>query len=170
MDEQSSRSVERWERLEKRVEDASRAAQEYEQATDSRIASLEELASSQYTAAVVADNWGSHFDSRVSELEQGMADLELIRLSEIRDERDDRMEDLHQHLLPRTIPSRPDDSVHELGLPSPDGWADGAREPMSGDVPALLRQLLPKTMAQVGSLGGILVQHQSTLLHQQIAI
>lgn len=94
MDEQSSRSAERWERLEKRIEEVTQAMREYEQATDSRIASLEDFASSQYTAAVVADNWGSHFDSRVSDLEQRMADLELIRLSEIRDERDDRMEDL----------------------------------------------------------------------------
>ena len=54
--------------------------QEREDAVDSHIASLEGFASSQYTAAIVADNWGSHFDSRVTDLEQRMADLELIWL------------------------------------------------------------------------------------------
>jgi Mg2+/Co2+ transporter CorC len=63
---------------------------------DSRTASLEDFVSSQYTTTVVADNWGSHFESRVSGLETCMADLELIRLAEIRDEHDDRVEALEQ--------------------------------------------------------------------------
>jgi hypothetical protein len=45
---------------------------------------------------MVADNWGAHFDSRVDDLEQRMVDLELIRLAEIHDERDDRVEATEQ--------------------------------------------------------------------------
>lgn len=40
---------------------------------------------------MVADNWGAHFDERVSDLEHRMNELELIRLYEIRDERDERV-------------------------------------------------------------------------------
>jgi hypothetical protein len=43
---------------------------------------------------MVTDNWGAHFDSRVMDLEQRMANLELIHLAEIHDERDDRVEEL----------------------------------------------------------------------------
>jgi DNA repair exonuclease SbcCD ATPase subunit len=96
MDEQDKRSAERSERLEKRFEDASASLQESEDAVDSRLSSLEGFANAQYTAAVVADNWATHFDSRVDDLEQRMADLELIRLVEIRDERDDRVEAVEQ--------------------------------------------------------------------------
>ena len=53
------------------------------------IKSLEEYASAQYTVVVVTDNWGAHFEERVSDLEQRMVDLELIRIHEINDERDD---------------------------------------------------------------------------------
>ncbi|CAD6334072.1 unnamed protein product [Miscanthus lutarioriparius] len=95
MEEFDTRSAERWERLEKKgFEDASAALQEREEAVDGRLAALEDFASSQYTAAVVADNWGTHFDSRVTDLEQRMVDIELIRLAEIRDEQDDRVEAL----------------------------------------------------------------------------
>ncbi|CAD6246410.1 unnamed protein product [Miscanthus lutarioriparius] len=86
MEDLDKRFAERWERLEKRFEDASTALQEREQDVDGRPASLEDYASTQYIAATVADNWGAHFDSCVSDLEQRMADLELIRLAEIRDE------------------------------------------------------------------------------------
>jgi hypothetical protein len=56
---------------------------------------LESFALSQYIAAIVTENWGGgHFDWRVMDLEQRMADLELIHLTEIRDERDDRVEEL----------------------------------------------------------------------------
>jgi hypothetical protein len=94
MEDFDRRSAEHWERLERRFEDASATVQEREEAVDGRLIELENFASTQYTAAVIADNWGSHFDSRVSDLEQRMADLELIRLAEIRDERDDRVEAL----------------------------------------------------------------------------
>jgi hypothetical protein len=57
IDEQNSRSAERWERLEKRFEEVSYSLQEYEEATDAHISSLESFASAQYTAAIVADNW-----------------------------------------------------------------------------------------------------------------
>lgn len=46
----------------------------------------------QYCAAVVANNWGSHFEERLQDLEQCTADLELIRIHKIRDERDDLVE------------------------------------------------------------------------------
>ena len=90
------RSAERWERLEKRIDDASASLQEREGSVDARLLSLENFASAQFTAAIVADNWGSHFDARVSDLEQRMFDLELIRLNEIRDESDDRVEAVEQ--------------------------------------------------------------------------
>lgn len=56
MEEQDKRSAERWERLEKRFEDAGDALQEREQAVEAHISSLEDLTSAQYTAAVVFDN------------------------------------------------------------------------------------------------------------------
>jgi hypothetical protein len=61
------------------------------EAVDLRVAQLEEYTNAQYTAAVVADNWGAHFDEHVSDLEHHMNELELIRLYEIRDERDERV-------------------------------------------------------------------------------
>ena len=59
----------RWERWERRFEEATSELQERDEAVDRRIKSLEEFASAQYTAAVVANNWGGHFDERVSDLE-----------------------------------------------------------------------------------------------------
>jgi chromosome segregation ATPase len=94
MDNYDARSAERWGRLEKRVDDAEASLREREVAVDSRLTSLEGLVSAQYTAAAVADNWGSHFEVRLEELDQRMGALELIRLAEIHDERDDRVEDL----------------------------------------------------------------------------
>ena len=94
MEELDKHSAERWERLEKRFEDAGDALQGHEQAIEIRVAALEDLTSAQYTAAVVSDNWGARFDLRIDDLEQRMADLELIRLAEIHDERDDRLEAL----------------------------------------------------------------------------
>ena len=49
----------RWERWERRFEEATSDFQERNEAVDRRIQSLEEFASAQYTAAVVADNWGA---------------------------------------------------------------------------------------------------------------
>lgn len=94
MEDFDKHSVERWERSEKKFEDAAMALRECEEAVNARIVSLENFASSQYSAPIVADNRGAHFDSRVSDLEQSMSDLELIRLAEIRNKRDDRVEDL----------------------------------------------------------------------------
>ena len=84
-------SGDRWERWERRFEEASAELQERNTAVDQRIASLEEFASAQYTTAVVSDNWDAHFDERVSDLEQRMVDLELICIQEINNERDDRV-------------------------------------------------------------------------------
>jgi hypothetical protein len=56
-----------------------------------RVAHLEDFAHAQYTAASVADSWGAHFNDRVSELDSRMKELELIRIYEIRDKRDERM-------------------------------------------------------------------------------
>lgn len=94
MEDFDKRSFEHWERSEKRFEDATTTLHEREEAVDARIASLENFASTQYSAAIIADNWGAHFDSRVTDLEQRMANLELILLAEIHDEWDDRVEEL----------------------------------------------------------------------------
>jgi hypothetical protein len=48
----------RWEWWERRFEEATAELQERDAAVDRRIKSLEEYASSQYTTAVIADNWG----------------------------------------------------------------------------------------------------------------
>lgn len=82
-------SNQRWELWEKRFNDATDDLKERNTVVETRIASLEEFASAQYFATVVADNWGSHFDSRVSDLERRMVDLEGIRVLEIADERDE---------------------------------------------------------------------------------
>jgi hypothetical protein len=58
---------------------------------DLRVTQLEENTNAQYTATVVTDNWGTHFDERVSNLEHRMNELELICLYEIRDERDEHV-------------------------------------------------------------------------------
>ncbi|CAD6334022.1 unnamed protein product [Miscanthus lutarioriparius] len=69
--------------LEQRAASTHRRAEAF----DLRVAQLEDYTNSQYTAAVVVDNWGAHFDERVSDLEHRMNELELIRLYEIWDER-----------------------------------------------------------------------------------
>lgn len=45
----------------------------------------------QYTTTIVTDNWGSHFDARISDIEHRMVDLELVRVTEICLEHDDRV-------------------------------------------------------------------------------
>lgn len=92
LDGMESRSSERWERWEKRLTEADAERKEHDDAVDERLLSLENFASAQYNAAAVADNWGSHFEDRLQDLEHRQADLELIRIHEIRDERDDRVE------------------------------------------------------------------------------
>jgi len=44
---------------------------------------LEQFASAQYTATIVGDNWGGHFFERISELEERVHDLEMVRYVEI---------------------------------------------------------------------------------------
>jgi hypothetical protein len=80
--------------VEKRYDEAAVAFQERAKIVDARLTSLENNTLYQYTAAVVTDNWGHQFDERVTDLEQRMGNLELIRLAKIRDERDDRVEEL----------------------------------------------------------------------------
>lgn len=63
------RSTQSWERWERRFEEASATIKERETIVDGRLLALEEFASTQYSATVVADNWGSHFESRLSDLE-----------------------------------------------------------------------------------------------------
>jgi uncharacterized coiled-coil protein SlyX len=92
LDDMETRSSERWECWEKRFCDSSVERQERDTVVDERLTSLETFASAQYSAAVVTDNWGSHFEERLQDLEQRTADLELIRIHEIRDERDDWVE------------------------------------------------------------------------------
>ncbi|CAD6242237.1 unnamed protein product [Miscanthus lutarioriparius] len=58
---------------------------------ESWTASLEVFCTAQYTAATVADNWGGQFEERFVELEQRVGNLELIRITEIHDERYDRV-------------------------------------------------------------------------------
>lgn len=53
---------------------------------------MESFASAQYNAAIVTNNWGSHFEECLQDLEHRAADLELIRIHEIRNEHDDRVE------------------------------------------------------------------------------
>ena len=62
-----------------------------DEVVDRWIKSLEDYATAQYTATVVVDNWATHFNERISDLKQRMMDLELIRIHEINNERDDRM-------------------------------------------------------------------------------
>jgi len=87
-----SRSSERWERWEKRLSDSDAERKERDDAVDERLQSLENFASAQYNTAAVADNWGSHFEDRLQDLEHRQTDLELIHIHEIRDEHDDWVE------------------------------------------------------------------------------
>ena len=56
-----------------------------------RLSALEDYCSANSEAAVAAEEWNRGFSNRVGELEEKMDDLELIRFSEMRDERDDRV-------------------------------------------------------------------------------
>jgi hypothetical protein len=56
-----------------------------------RISSLERYSIALSQSMVAADNWNHDLDARVGEVERRTDDLELIRLFEIRDERDDRV-------------------------------------------------------------------------------
>lgn len=56
-----------------------------------RLRALEDYCSAQSEAAVVAAEWNHDISGRVGELEQKVDDLELIRITEIRDERHDRV-------------------------------------------------------------------------------
>ena len=91
-----ARSADRWERIDRRLQDTASVLEQRNLVVESRLESLEEFTSSQYTAAVVADNWGGHFESRVSDLEHRMFDLECIRIVECGDERDERVADLEK--------------------------------------------------------------------------
>ena len=57
IDDLRAESSGRWERWERRFEEATSKFQAQNEAVDHRIQSLEEFASAQYTAVVV-DNWG----------------------------------------------------------------------------------------------------------------
>jgi len=57
-----ARSADRWERIDHRLQDTASTLEQRDLVVESRLESLEEFASSQYTAAVAADNWGGHFE------------------------------------------------------------------------------------------------------------
>ena len=59
-----------------------------------RVAAMERFCSDQTEQNVVADDWGRTMERHVGELEQRADDIELIRFTKIRDERDDRVEAL----------------------------------------------------------------------------
>jgi hypothetical protein len=73
-----------WEHWEWRFDDVTTEFQERDAAIERRISSLEEFVGAEYTATVIADNWGAHFDERIS-------NLELVHVHEICNERDDRV-------------------------------------------------------------------------------
>ena len=77
--------------LDRRFTETEAVRSEHDSTVDRRLDSLEQFASAQYTAAIVADNWGGHFSERVSELEGRVHDLEMVRYVEIQDERDERV-------------------------------------------------------------------------------
>jgi len=58
---------------------------------EARVSSLDTLYSTQSEQNAVADDWGCTVERRVGELEHRADDLDLIRITEIRDERDDRV-------------------------------------------------------------------------------
>jgi len=78
-------------RLDRRFSNSKAARFQSDATVDSRLDSLEHFASTQYTATIVGDNWGGHFSERVSELEERVHDLEMVRYVEIQDERDERV-------------------------------------------------------------------------------
>ncbi|CAD6271267.1 unnamed protein product [Miscanthus lutarioriparius] len=78
-------------RLDRRFTETEAVRSEHDSTVDSHLDSLEQFASAQYTATIVADNWGGHFSERISELEERVHDLEMVRYVEIQDERDERV-------------------------------------------------------------------------------
>jgi len=78
-------------RLDQRFSASEAARVQRDAAIDDRVQSLEDFASAQYTAAIVADNWGGHFSARIDELEDRVGELEKVRYVEIQDERDERV-------------------------------------------------------------------------------
>ena len=78
-------------RLDQRFADSEAVRTQRAAVVDGRLESLERFASDQYTAAIVADNWGGHFSERVADLEERVRNLELVRYVEIQDERDERV-------------------------------------------------------------------------------
>lgn len=60
----------------------------------SRVAVLEDYCAAQSDAAAQVDDWGRTVDQRVVDLELQVDDLQSIRLAEVRDEREDRIEAL----------------------------------------------------------------------------
>lgn len=67
------------------------AQEERTTALDVRLASLEQLCNKQAHAAVLSDIRAQDFEQRIEEAEVRMGDLELIRVYELRDERDERV-------------------------------------------------------------------------------
>lgn len=138
IDDLRADSNERWERWERCFDDTTAEFQERDVATEHRISSLEEFVEAEYTAAIVSDNWGAHFNEWVSDLEHRMVDLELVRVHEICDEHDDRvaavetvtadlvawrpevdcqLDDLHKEVKWLSAPR--EGTVVELNLPQP---------------------------------------------------
>ncbi|CAD6254188.1 unnamed protein product [Miscanthus lutarioriparius] len=70
-------------RLDRRFTETEAVCSKHDSTVDRRLDSLEQFASAQYTAAIVADNWGGHFSERVSELEGRVHDLEMSVESEV---------------------------------------------------------------------------------------
>ena len=70
-------------RLDRRFSKSEAVRFQHDVAFDGCLESLEHFASTQYTAAIVADNWGAHFSERVSELEERVHDLEMVLYVEI---------------------------------------------------------------------------------------
>lgn len=65
------------------------AQEEQEAAIDSCLTALDQFASTHSQATILADIRAQDFEQRVIEMELWIGDLELIRIHEIRDERDD---------------------------------------------------------------------------------
>ena len=55
---------------------------------ESRVKALESFCSSQKTVKQIGDDWSGYIQHRVTGFEERVSDLELIRLSEMWDERD----------------------------------------------------------------------------------
>ena len=61
---------------------------------EARVSSLDMFCSAQSEQNAVTDDWGRAVERRVGELEHHVDDLDLIRITEIRDERDDQVSTL----------------------------------------------------------------------------